>query len=333
MNIVRDVLARLKVGTETSYRNLTLFPLLDVRDGEPDYLTLDEALARHCVEITEISKLGSVNNLRLTNKSERGVLLLDGEELVGAKQNRVLNLTILAPAMQTMTIPVTCVERGRWAYCSKGFSSSRQTLTAFARAMKSTHVAYSRLRTGRPDADQVEIWNEIEQIMMRMEADSPTEAMADVYDQHEASLSDYERAFEPLEGQMGVLFAINGQIVGLDLFDYEATLRRFFPKLVRSYALDAIDLCREPHSSALRSEVETFLNQLMNAQMNTFPGVGEGKDVRLRAPDITGAALVARNRVIHLSAFRGRGKNPKREEDLLCCDFSRPIHTGASRER
>lgn len=324
MNIVRDVLVHLRVGTETTYRNLTMYPLMDGVYGEPDYLTLDEALARHCVQITEISEGGSVNNLRLTNKSERGVLLLDGEELVGAKQNRVLNLTILAPAMQTITIPVTCVEQGRWAYRSSGFASSRQTMHASGRMKKAQAVAYSRLATGLPNANQGEIWDEIQQKMRRMEADSPTAAMSDVYDRYETSLSDYERAFEPVDGQTGALFAINGQIGGLDLFDYGATLRRFFPKLVRSYALDAIDHHRERFPSVLRSDVEAFLNQLMDTHMTNYPGVGEGEDVRLQSPNITGAALVARNRVIHLSAFRYAGNNLENEDYFVSSQLSRP---------
>lgn len=189
---------------------------------------------------------------------------------------------------------------------------------------KAAGVAYSRLVTGQPNANQGEIWDEIQQKMWRMEADSPTAAMSDVYDRHETSLSDYERAFEPVDGQTGALFAINGQIVGLDLFDYEATLRRFFPKLVRSYALDAIDHHRERFPSVLRSDVEAFLNQLRDAQMNTFPGVGEGEDVRLQAPNITGAALVARNRVIHLSAFRYTGGNFEGEDHFVSSQLSRP---------
>jgi hypothetical protein len=39
-----------------------------------------------------------VPQLLFINDAMRPVLLLDGEELVGAKQNRVLNLTVLAPA-------------------------------------------------------------------------------------------------------------------------------------------------------------------------------------------------------------------------------------------
>ena len=50
------------------------------------------------------------------------VLLVDGEELIGAKQNRVLNLSILIPAKQRCVIPICCVEAGRWRAASREFS-------------------------------------------------------------------------------------------------------------------------------------------------------------------------------------------------------------------
>jgi hypothetical protein len=97
-----------------------MFPLLDGVQGEPDYLTLDDALAggtgfrdrgarrRQCEQPEGHQPQPNV-----------AVLIVDGEELVGAKQNRVVNLTILVPAQQTVVIPVTCVEQGRWHHVSQ----------------------------------------------------------------------------------------------------------------------------------------------------------------------------------------------------------------------
>ena len=63
----------------------------------PRYLTLDEALPRG-LRITETSASGSVPELALHNPLDDNVLLYDGEELVGAKQNRILNVAVLAGA-------------------------------------------------------------------------------------------------------------------------------------------------------------------------------------------------------------------------------------------
>ena len=112
------------LGTPQHFRHLTVFPLLHPAPREPFYLTLDETLARRCAQVTEVSKGGRVPELRLVNHGDLPILLLDGEELVGAKQNRVLNLTILAPAHSEVVIPVSCVEQGRWYDLSEVFCAS-----------------------------------------------------------------------------------------------------------------------------------------------------------------------------------------------------------------
>ena len=106
MKIIQETLNLLSCGAAVSLSNLSVMPLLTNAGNEPDYLTLDEALARGDVRVTETSEAGEVPELRLENRADQPVLLVDGEELVGAKQNRVLNLTILAPAKATITIPV-----------------------------------------------------------------------------------------------------------------------------------------------------------------------------------------------------------------------------------
>ena len=60
-------------------------------------------------------------DLGLDNQCDRPVLLLDGEELVGAKQNRILKLSLPAPAGKPIVMPVSCVEAGR---CMPGLPSS-----------------------------------------------------------------------------------------------------------------------------------------------------------------------------------------------------------------
>jgi hypothetical protein len=74
-----------------------------------DYLTLDEALAGGLVEVTEKDLGGSVPELQVVNKFSQMILILDGEELVGAKQNWIVNTTIL---IQVGTTPKFPAHRG-----------------------------------------------------------------------------------------------------------------------------------------------------------------------------------------------------------------------------
>lgn len=103
----------------------------------PDYLMLEEALKSDVGPITEISEGGSVPVLAFENNATARVRLVDGEDLIGARQNRILNICILMPAGTKLTIPVTCCEQGRWGYTgSRKFASSDSALFAKANANK-----------------------------------------------------------------------------------------------------------------------------------------------------------------------------------------------------
>jgi hypothetical protein len=116
MNIVSETLESLAIGQPSQFQNLSIFPLHGGHSGRRNYLTLSEAFADGLAEISEVSEDGSVPVLKFENSADRPVLILDGEELVGAKQDRIANVTILAPAETTIRVPVSCVEVGRWDY-------------------------------------------------------------------------------------------------------------------------------------------------------------------------------------------------------------------------
>jgi hypothetical protein len=105
-----------------------------------------------------------------------------------------------------------------------------------------------------------------------------------------------------VERQVGALVLINGQVAGLELFDAASTWRKLSPKLIQSYALDAID--RENSTSPPdTTEGSQLIEALLASNAAVFPAVGEGEDVRLSNAGISGAALVAHGRAIHVSAF------------------------------
>lgn len=305
MQAILDRLATVHVAAPQRVHNLAMFPLLDSGGTEPGYLTLDQALEQHVVTIDEVSESGSVPELKLVNRGELPVLLVDGEELVGAKQNRILNLTILVAALTTTVIPVSCVEAGRWSRRSASFTSAARTQYAAGRAMKMEQVTDSLKSRGDRRSDQSEVWADISAKSARLAASSETGAMADMYEQRGSRIDEYVEALVPADGQAGAAFAIDGRLIGFDLFDAGDTLRRLFPKLVRSFALDAID---RPEGfdrvEVQAAEVESFLAEVGAASADSFPATGIGEDLRFGGDALAGAALLASGRVVHLSAFR-----------------------------
>ena len=138
-------------------------------------------------------------------------------------------------------VPVSCVEQGRWHYRSRHFESGGDPLFARARARKTRSVSASLRSHGSRYSNQAEIWSDISAKAACLRVESDTDSMADIYEQRAAQLEAYATAFAPQPGQAGALFAIEGRIAGLELFDAPATFASFLPRLVRSYALDAIE--------------------------------------------------------------------------------------------
>lgn len=143
-----------------------------------------------------------------------------------------------------------------------------------------------------------------------MEAFSDTNAAAALYETHQARLKEYIAAFSATDNQAGALFAINGEVTGLDLFDSPATLKSMLPKLVQSYALDAID-AGDKASAPEMENAGKLIEDTVNAVAERFPAVGEGEDLRLQGEQLSGGALVVNDRIVHLCVFRLRERGNK----------------------
>jgi hypothetical protein len=149
-----------------------------------------------------------------------------------------------------------------------------------------------------------------------MEAPSPSGAAAELYVRHRPQLEEFVVAFTPVPGQVGALFAVNGSPWGIDLFVCPATLGKTLPKLVRSYALDAIDAAADRDSPAIEQDAQRFVTDTMAARVDRFPAVGLGEDLRLAAPALSGGALAVDGQVVHLCAFRLGGTGQGDAQDL-----------------
>jgi hypothetical protein len=303
MDSVRKWLSKMELGERTVFRNLTMFAVEGATEGALDYLTLADALRLEVAQVSEISDGGSVPELLFENSTDLPVLILDGEELVGAKQNRTVNLTILAPAGKTIKIPVSCVEAGRWRRESSNLEMSDRHHFARGRAVRNASVSQSMRRDGRRCSDQGRVWADISAKASRMEAPSATQAMAEIFDRHRTSLESFVEALTPGDEQIGGLFAIGSEIVGLDLFDRRTTLAAMLPKLVRSYAIDAIDSERVDDKRAKKKDAKAFLGKLARAEIRSYEAGGLGTDLRLRTPGIVGGALAVDGILVHLAAF------------------------------
>lgn len=298
----------LRLGNWQRFRNLAMIPVFADLDDGLDYGLLDEAIEAGEIEVAEVSQQGVVPEVRVTNKGARMVLMVDGEELVGAKQNRILNVTILVAPHSTLVVPVSCVEQGRWDYGDVLFRSGERILCADLRARKAQQVHESVRTSWEFRSNQGEIWEEIASKASRMQAASPSMAMDHIYRKESGRLEEFAAHFDVAEGQVGAVFAINGGIVGLDGFGKPRSFFRMFRKLLESYALDAID--REGREETRvpcfgTGDVERFLRIPERSLWESRPSVGLGTDLRLETEGLIGTALAYEDRLLHTALFVG----------------------------
>lgn len=295
---------KLELGSPVVAGNLAAYPLFAAGANNPlDYALLDDALDSGAVQITELDASGSVPELKLVNNGRKPVPLLDGDQLIGAKQNRVINITILIDAETAVVIPVSCVEQGRWRHDSDRFRSARRTMHASGRMAKMAQVSESLRHSGERRSDQSAVWDEIAAFSACHGVGSPTGAVEDVYVALDKRIHEIIARMQLPAGALGAVFCVDGRPTGLELFDKAGTLQRVAPKLVASYAYDAASSEKPRHGDTSSEAVEAFLYRVMTAPGERFNALGLGEDVRLESLHVIGGALKVHDHLVHLSAF------------------------------
>ncbi len=267
------------------------------------YRTLDETLAAGLLEVTEISQGGSVPLLKVVNRGERPVFLLAGEQLVGAKQNRILNTSLLVPAASELLVPVSCVEAGRWAYRSPHFHSAGTASHGLLRKLLSEHTTLSYAQGGWPASNQGAVWEEVGRKLRSLKSASPSAALQQAYEDHQARLHDLLGTLNLSSACHGAAFVIGGRLAGVDLFDQPATLTKLWPKVARSYALDALEHSAAAAAPLTADGVQAWLRSAADSSLQRYKSPGMGDDVRLESPQVRGGMLVVAEQPVHTELF------------------------------
>ena len=299
----RHIADNLKLGEMLIHNELAVVPLFCTTVGGPEYVTLKEALDGGGLTISEVSEGGSVPELKVINACNRHVLLVDGEELAGAKQNRVLNTTILVAAGASALIPVSCTEQGRWSYRSARFEDSDVCMPPSQRSRKNASVSCSLEASHSFRSDQGEVWDSIQALHTSHRTSSGTGAMKDAYEAKREDLNSYLEAFPCQEGQCGMAVLIKGRVAGVEMVSRPEAYRHLHAKLLQSYAMD-IPQARPGQSGPVRAKVRKILERMMSAAEQRFPSVGLGEDCRYTAKGLLGSALQVEEWLVHLAFFR-----------------------------
>ena len=311
------------LGEKRSFRNMAVVPLFFNSEQKTKYYTLSKALKKGLVEIVEKNSGGSVPELRVINKGKKRVLLLDSEELAGAKQNRILNTSILLKKESETIIPVSCTEAGRWDYNSPKFKDSGNVAAYEIRRKKVNSVSNSLKMRKEFHSNQSEVWDNIDNYLHESKSLSRTRAMKDFYDQQKHKIDDYVKAFPIEKGQKGFIILINGRIAGMDFISSEKAFEELYEKMLKSYAAHANIKSEETKDDKKEADVENFIKRLKKAETSRFKSVGHGYDNRISSKHIAGNMLTYRGEIIHLAVFDNKdiNKKPGHRRDINDIDF------------
>jgi len=310
------------VGRPVSYKNLTLFPIYS-RGAAADadaYITLDEGIRAGTVVITERGQLdaatlqrrpvgrggaavrqqasmrsdnASVNELSLTNKSGKKLMLLAGEVIVGGKQDRIVQDDVVIPPVSVpVSLSVFCVEHGRWsqrtsAEAGGGGVAAPRVIAPVGVARKSENfyslgaVAHPTLRAAAQDKkQQSEVWKEVGENNARLGTKSGTDTYQQVYASKKVadSVESYVGALRGRllgPGVVGVVVARNGEVVWADAFASPALFARYWPKLLKSYAVEALAEQTSERPPAVDEAVRYLYDRAGTRQQSGSAGVFE----------------------------------------------------------
>lgn len=272
-------LPKLRVGDPVRHESLSVFPLFSEPNSKIEYRLSDEALADESLLIEEISEGGSVPDLLVENKGDVRVLFLEGEELVGAKQNRILNTSVLVAAHTKIKIPVSCVEQGRWGYKSRYFGSSgSHSPSKLRRALKASVSRSVKEKRGYR-SDQGAVWNEVASLHAAHSVESDTAAMSDAFATYQDRIAPFRENLKYVDGATGMAVAIGEKIVAIDVFDKPSTCQKVWDRMLSGVVFDALEAGDTAQHPSV-AEVDQLLRTANDLPWEQAEAVGEGEDYR-----------------------------------------------------
>ena len=307
---------------------LTVVPLKSSRllRKKPAVKIGHRQLTKGKVVITEVGQQGFVPRLRAENRTKFFVLLIEGDQLLGAKQNRICNSTVLLKPNAVSEIPVSCVEQGRWQHVSKNFSSSNfhaaPTLRRrLAESKKHTRQASHGQRVH--ESNQTMVWNEVQEFASCAGVHSETQAMEEVFEKSR-DRQPVQQRLECPKNTNGWILAIDGRVVSVDLFGTPKLCRQAWDRMVHSAAMEAQLLTNRrlnkqarqntgkpnlhsagdsdtPHFDVNKPKhLKSLLRLVHSTHLKQVAAVCGGTEQRFDGSQLSGSYLTLDNRLVHL---------------------------------
>lgn len=298
-----EMLASIKIGDRQRYENLEIFPLFNTRSSPVYYSLVDEAMRKGDLIIEEIGEYGRVPQLFFKNKGAEKVLVVEGAQIIGLKQNRIINMSILIKENSELIVPVSCVEKGRWGeYNRRKRPYSESIASAHLRAQIKKDLIKNMKARGEYSADQEKVWRKTLEYLVHEKINSQTEAYHDYEKALQNELQRFKKNFRWQSQQIGFIAFINGEFSLLDIFDKAEVASKIKDKLIQSCAVDAYDRKATKQKIKNSPNPQKIIDKLSLMDWEELKPIGEGQHLNAEDEEITASALICQDTLIHLSA-------------------------------
>lgn len=285
-----------------NYGNVSIIPLKSQGSNDVDILSLKKGLELGLVVVKECEH-STVNTVMVTNNAVTPLILVDGDEITRAKQNRIVNSTILIPPKTTMPVSVSCTEHERWHFKGKDsnnhFSYSKYFANSDTRRAKSANL-YEH------DDCQAVVWDSISSVESRTGFRSHTAALNDSYENVMKDKEECLEYFKLLDEQTGLIAIVDGEIRGVELFANHRMYKDYHDKIIRSYIIDSINT-ENIENNLSDKEIKDIVANISDSKFREDETKGLGESFKFANDYGTGSALVYDGEVIHIPYF----KNPE----------------------
>ena len=294
-------LGRLRLGGSRQEGSLELVPLvLDGDGGAPGLLLTRKAVEAGVLEIVERGE-GVVQELLAWNKGDRPVVILEGDTLVGCKQNRVVAHSVVVAPGTRLAVPVGCMERGRWHHETGRFSVGDMKMSPHVRRRTVADVKTATLSGRAPSLDQSRLWRDVDSELHSSGVSSSTSNYYEIVERQGREARERASALAPAPGQVGVIVLSGGALVGLEAAGHHGLWSELSAPTLASYLMGY----SRGHERARRERASAgeWLARVQSARLAATPGLGLGHDLDLQAPGLSGVGLAMDGAPVHVAVF------------------------------
>jgi hypothetical protein len=298
-------LKKLGLGEPQQLEPYTIYPVCLKEAGpDPHVLLTHQAIAAQVLEILEKGE-GEVQELEALNSGDDPVVILEGDTLVGCKQNRVVARSVIVGRKGKAAIPVGCVEQGRWGWTSGRFQSGSMRISPSVRSASTKEILEAkRRRMPKTSVDQSRLWEDVECFLAEASVATPTSDYHALIDERGDLARERTRTLKRQPGQVGVLVMTEGTFLGLELTGHPETWSKLADRTLPALLMDrgwAPETAAKKKGS--RRKASSWLKRIQKAPIALTPGLGQGQEMGVEDGGLHGSGLWHDGQVVHLAVF------------------------------